>query len=347
MKKRVLSGIRATGRLHLGNYFGMVKGMVGLQEKDNLEPFFMVADLHALTTPFNAKELKNNVRDVVLDYLSAGLDPEKAILFIQSHIPEHIELSYLFSTQVSIARLSHLPTFKEKVKQYPENNTMALLYYPILMASDILLYKTDELPVGDDQLPHLEIAREIARKMNSEFGTNFPEPKQMKMDGQYLPSLTGEGKMSKSVEGSFVNLTDDLETIKKKLAKTPTDSGKGEIKPYKGGSISEENRKKYVSEHSKEALGVAALMEFIELFQGKEKRKEYEKQYESTGIKYSELKESLAEAIYEELKPFQEKRRELEKNPEYVDKVIKEGAERARKIAQKTVNEVKQKMGLK
>lgn len=328
--KRVLSGIRATGRLHLGNYLGMVKGMVDLQEKDDYEPFFMVADLHALTTPFNPERLKSNVRDVVLDYLAAGLDPKKSILFIQSHIPEHIELSYLFSTQVSIARLSHLPTFKEKVKQYPENNTMALLYYPILMASDILLYKTNELPVGDDQLPHLEVAREISRKMNSKFGTDFPEPKQMKMEGQYVPSLTGEGKMSKSVEGSFINLMDNLETIRKKIAKIPTDEGatkKGE--KFEGPNF--------------------GIIPFIELFLGKDRVVECQKLYIDKGkrVDYKVLKDDISKEIYRLLKPIQERRKDLEKNSKYIDKVVEEGAQKARKIAQKTLEEVKQKMGLK
>jgi len=198
-KKRVLSGIRATGRLHLGNYLGMVKGMLELQDNPGYEVFFMVADLHAMTTPYDPKTLQKNIYEVVLDYLAAGLDPENASVFVQSHIPEHIELAYLFSTVVSVARLSHLPTYKEKVRQYPENVTMALLYYPVLMAADILAYKTEELPVGDDQLPHLEITREIARKMNEKYSCNFPEPQQLKTEGHYIPSLTGEGKMSKSI----------------------------------------------------------------------------------------------------------------------------------------------------
>lgn len=323
-KKRVLSGIRATGRLHLGNYLGMVKGMVSLQEKSEYEPLFMVADLHAMTTPFDHKKLKEDIQEVVLDYLAAGLDPKKASVFIQSDVPEHLELAYYFSTLVSIARMSHLPTYKEKVKQYPKNNTMALLYYPVLMAADILIYKTDGLPVGDDQLPHLEVTREIARKMNEKYGTDFPEPEQFKTEGHYVPSLTGEGKMSKSVPGSYINLTDDLDTIKKKLAGTPTDSGKGEKIPEEGG--------------------VTNLLKLVEIFQGKDKRKEYESQYTSSGVRYGELKEALAEAIYKELKPIQEKRKKLEKDTEYVDKVIKDGGEKARKIAQKTLEEVKLKM---
>lgn len=325
-KKRVLSGIRASGRLHLGNYLGMVKGMLSLQKDPEYEPLFMVADLHAMTTPFESQKLKSDIREVVLDYLAAGLDPEKSTLFIQSHVPEHIELSYLFATVVSIARLSHLPTYKDKVKQYPKNNTLALLYYPALMASDILLYKTESLPVGDDQLPHLEVTREIAERMNSLYGTDFPLPVQLKTSGHYVPSLTGEGKMSKSVEGSYINLTDDLEMIKQRIAKVPTDSGKGDKIPTEGG--------------------VTSLLKLIELFEGVDKRKVYEKMYLGEGIKYSNLKDELANAIHKELEPIQKRRQELGKDSGYIEKVLKEGAEKAGKIAAQTVREVKEKMGL-
>lgn len=326
MSKRVLSGIRATGRLHLGNYLGAVKGFLELQENPDYQTFYMVADLHAITTPYDPKTLSDNAREVFLDYLSAGLDPENSTIFIQSQVPEHVELSYLFSTTVTVARMQHLPTFKEKVKQYPENVTMAVLYYPVLMAADILIYKAGLVPVGIDQEPHLEIAREIARKMNDKFGLEFPEPQRFATKGEYVPSLVGEGKMSKSVEGSFINLTDGLETIKKRLAAAPTDSGKGGSVPKAGG--------------------VAALLKFVELFQGGERRAEYEGEYKVSGIKYSELKEELAQAIFDELKPIQEKRRELENNPEYVSKVIHEGAEKARAVASQTLVEVKKAMGL-
>lgn len=324
--KRVLSGIRATGRLHLGNYLGAVKGMLALQDSDEYETYYMVADLHALTTPFNPQDFQEKVREVVLDYLAAGLDPEKSTIFIQSHVPEHLELSYLFSTAISIARLSHLPTYKEKVKQQPEEANLALLSYPVLMAADILSYKAEAVPVGDDQIPHLEVAREIARKINDKYNLKLPEPEQYKTEGHYVPSLTGEGKMSKSVEGSYINLTDDLETIKEKLAKVPTDAGKGEEIPEEGGVVS--------------------LLELVELFEGEKKRNEYEKAYLSSGIKYQELKEELAKSIFEELKPMQEKRRELEKNSEYVDEVLKKGAEDAREIAKETLKEVKEAMGV-
>lgn len=299
--------------------------MLALQKDDAYENLYMVADLHTLTTPYDTAELRKNRREIIIDYLAAGLDPEKSILFQQSSNLYHAELAFYFSSVMTIARMQHLPTFKEKVKQYPENATMALLNYPILMAADILVYKADSVPVGIDQEPHLEISREIARKMNQEYGTDFPEPSRFKTKGEYVPSLLGEGKMSKSVEGSYINLTDDLEIIKSKLTKAPTDSGKG----------------------TEPAGGVKALLDFVELFQGLERRNEYERLYtEGEGIRYSELKKELAEAIYKELQPFQEKRRSLEENPKHVDSIIAEGNKKAAVIAAETLKEVKEKMGL-
>ena len=326
MKKRVLSGIRATGRLHLGNYLGAVSGMLELQDSNEYETFYMVADLHTLTTPYEKEKLKEMTRNVVLDYLAAGLDPEKSVIFIQSQVPEHTELFYLLSTVVSLARLMHLPTYKDKLKQYPNASTVALLNYPVLMASDILIYKAGLVPVGIDQEPHLEVAREIARKMNDIYGTNFLEPKRFATNGEYVPSLTGEGKMSKSVEGSYISLTDSLDEIKKKLAGAPTDSGKGEKVPETGG--------------------VANLLKFVELFEGQDKRKYYEEKYVGDGIRYGDLKKELADAIFKELKPIQERRKEFENSPAKVNKIIEEGAEKAKSIAKETVREVKEKMGL-
>ena len=325
-KKRVLSGIRATGRLHLGNYLGAVKGMVALQDNPQYETLYMVADLHSINTPYNPEDFQKSIREVILDYLSAGIDPGKSTIFVQSNVAEHIELSYLFSSVLTVARMLHLPTYKDKIKENSENANMAMLYYPVLMASDILIYKADAVPVGDDQLPHLEVAREVARKMNDRYKTHFPLPAQYKSDGHNVLSLSGEGKMSKSVKGSYINLTDNLETIKNKLASVPTDIGKGGEIPQRGG--------------------VFVLLSFVELFEGKNKRMEYEQKYLNAGIEYSKMKDELAEAIFNELKPIQEKRAKLENKPEYIEKVIKDGAERARKIAQETLKEVKEKMGL-
>src|SRR5258706_4910007 len=346
MKKRVLSGIRATGRLHLGNYLGAVKGFLELQDNPEYETLYCVVDLHATTTPYDPKTLKSNSRGIIMDYLACGLDPTKSALYIQSDLADLIpQLAFYFSTAVSVAKMQHLPTFKEKVKQHPDNVTMALLNYPILMAADILIYKASLVPVGIDQEPHLEVAREIARKMNDVYDTNFPEPKRFATSGDYVPSLTGEGKMSKSVDGSFISLTDNLEEIRRKLSRTPTDSGKGTIRKEDPKKYDEEYIKKYISQQSSESMGVAVLMEFVELFEGIEKRKEYEDKYVGDGIRYGDLKEELAKAIYKELKPIQEKRKNFEQNPAEVNRIIKEGAQKARKIAEETIEEVKQKMG--
>jgi len=323
MKKRVLSGIRATGRLHLGNYLGAIKGMIELQNNPDYETFYMVADAHAITTPFSVEELRQNRREIIIDYLAVGLDPEKSTLFIQSQVPPHFELSFYFSSVTTIARMMHLPTYKEKVKQYPKNNTMALLNYPILMAADILLYKANLVPVGIDQEPHLEVAREIARKMNQIYGTTFPEPQRFATKGEYIPSLTGEGKMSKSVEGSYINLTDSLDEIRKKIRSVPTASVVGkEMTP-----------------------GLKTLFIFADLFIPNEVEK-YKKSFTDGTLKFVELKDALAEAIYRELKPFQEKRKQIASDLAYVEKVIKNGAQKAKAVAQETLKEVKEKMGL-
>jgi len=324
-RKRVFSGTRATGGLHLGNYLGAVKGYLELSNDPGYETIYMVMDLHAITTPFDKDKLAENTRNVVLDYLACGLDPEKSIITVQSLVPEHTYLAHILSAEISVARMQHLPTFKEKVAQHPDNVTMALLNYPVLMAADILLYKASLVPVGVDQEPHLEVAREIARKMNQKYGTDFPEPKRFATKGEYVPSLTGEGKMSKTVEGSFINLTDSLEMIKKKLSDAPTDSGKGDKVPEKGG--------------------VANLLQLVELFEGSDKRKTFESEYLGAGVRYDELKSDLAEAIYNELKPIQEQREKYKNNPVLVDKIIKEGAEKASQIAKQTIKEVKEEMG--
>jgi len=306
-KKRVYSGIRATGRLHLGNYFGAVKGMLALQE--TYECIFSVVDLHTITVPYDPSMLKNSVREIIIDYLAAGLDPKKCKLEIQSMVPQHTELAYLLSTIYPVSRLEDLPTYKEKKAQYPKYINMGLLYYPVLMAGDVLLYKGELVPVGIDQEPHLEVMREIARKFNSMFGQTFPEPVRFKTEGEHVPSLSGGGKMSKSVSGSYINLTDDLETIRQRLATAPTDSGKigGEV-PKVGG--------------------VANLFKFLKLLKLNNQYKKFEQDYRDKKIRYTELKEVLSQTIYKELKPFQEKRKEFLENPRLVDSIIKESLEK-------------------
>jgi len=324
MKKKVYSGIRATGRLHLGNYLGAVKGMLELQ--DEYECVFSVVDLHAITTPYDKEKLAEATRSVILDYLAAGLDPEKCLIEVQSLVPEHMELAYYLSTVYPVSRLEDLPTYKDKKAQHAQYVNMGLLYYPVLMAADIMLYKAELVPVGIDQEPHIEVTREIARKFNSMFGETFPEPKRFWTEGGYVPSLTGEGKMSKSVEGSFLNLTDDLETIKAKLAKVPTDSGQ------MGGQIPQVG-------------GVANLFTLMYLLGGKDLHHKYVIDYKDKKIRYSDMKAELADAIYKEVQPIQEKRKYYEDNPEVVDKILIEHTDRCRAQAQLVIREVKSKMG--
>ena len=324
MKKRVLQGMRPTGKLHLGNYLGTAKGMLTLQEDPAYETYYMVADLHGITTPFDSKRIGPDARNVMIDYLSIGLDPEKSALFIQSDLADlHAQLAFYFSSMVTVARMQHLPTFKEKVKQHPDHVTMALLNYPVLMAADILIYKAGLVPVGIDQEPHLEVTREIARKMNQLYGTDFPEPVRFATKGEYIPSLTGEGKMSKTVANSFINLTDSLEEIRKKIRSVPTaTSAGGEMSP-----------------------GLKSLFAFANLFLPAVTDR-YKKEFNDGTLQFVKIKDAIAEAIYADLKPFQERRAKIAADKNYVDGVIRDGADRARKIARETVKEVKEKMGL-
>lgn len=325
-KIRVFSGSRPTGPLHLGNYLSGVKGYLALQEKKGFDCLYGIMDLHGITSPYEPENYQNQVNNLVLDYLACGLNPKKCHLIIQSQIPEHLELSYLLGTIYPVSRLEQLPTYKDKKQEQPNYINLGLLYYPVLMAADILIYKSVLVPVGKDQLPHIETTREIARTFNRYFGYTFPEPEAYLMKIPLIPSLVGKGKMSKSVEGTYINLIDDLETIKKKLAKVPTDNGKGTKVPQEGG--------------------VATLLTFVELFIGFARKKVLEKQYLNEGIKYQSLKEELAKAIYRELKPIQEKRGYYEKNPKLVKKILAEGKNYAQNIACQTLKEVKIKMGL-
>lgn len=324
-KKLIFSGSRPTGPLHLGNYFGGIQGYIQLQENKNFDCIYAVVDWHGITSPYDSKNYKSQVEELVIEYLACGLNPEKAHLIIQSHIPEHLELSYYFATIYPVSRLEQLPTYKEKKQEQPKYINLGLLYYPVLMAADILIYKAELVPVGKDQLPHLEVTREIARAFNSRFGQTFPEPQAYLTEGAYIPSLTGYGKMSKTNPKSYISLIDDYETIKNKLFKVPTDCGKGKSIPQEGG--------------------VYTLLTLVELFEGKEKRKEYEKQYLTTGIKYQTLKTDLAKAIFNYLKPIQDKRKFFKSKPKLVKEILKEGEEYARKIALKTIEEVREKMG--
>jgi tryptophanyl-tRNA synthetase len=333
-KHRVFSGLRPTNFLHIGNYLGAIKGQIELQNKAEFDCIYSVVDLHGITTPFKPSGLQGQIKNLVLDLLGCGLDPKKCHLMVQSHVPEHVELAYLLGTIYPVSRLEDLPTYKEKKQENPDYINMGLLYYPVLMAADIMIYKADTVPVGKDQVPHIEVTREFARIFNRMFpstslrtgGKTFPEPQAYLVEGAYVPSLKGEGKMSKSVEGSYVLLADNLKTIRERLAGAPTDTGKGPELPQVGGVVN--------------------LLTLVELFEGKEVRMEYESQYLREGVRYQDLKHDLANAIFEALKPIQERRKFFEDNPRLVDEILEEGKEYCSQIARQTLEEVKEKMGL-
>jgi len=323
---RILSGIQPTGTLHIGNYLGAIKQWIELQKKG--ESIFIIVDLHAITVDYDTKKMQKNILEAAMDYLAAGINSKKSIIFIQSHIKEHTELAWLLETIAPMGELERMTQFKEKAKQHKKNINAGLFSYPVLMAADILLYKTNIVPVGDDQKQHVELCRTLARKFNNKFGNTFIIPKvRLSKTGARIMSLANPNqKMSKSLgEQNYIALNDSPKIIRDKIKRAVTDSGK-EIKydPKKKPAISN-------------------LLTIYHLFSDKPIA-EIEKKYKNK--KYSEFKKDLAEVIIRGLKPFREKRRKYEKNPQLVKKILSEGEKRARVIAEQTMEEVKKKMGL-
>lgn len=320
---KIFSGIRPTGKLHLGNYLGAIKNWIDLQDKH--ECIYGIVDLHAITTPFEPEELKNNVKDVVLDYLALGLDPKKCTFMVQSRVPEHLELAWFFGSIIGVSELSRIPTYKDKIKQHPENINLGLLSYPVLMAADILVYKADLVPVGEDQLPHIELTNKIAQKFNKKFDYHFKRVKPLLTSGARIMSLQDPHKKMSKTGDESINLADTEDEIMKKIMKAVTDSG-SEIK-------FDENNKPAVAN----LLTIYNLLSEIPI-------KEIENKYKGKG--YADFKKDLAQVIIDFLKPFQKKRKELENKPDYIEEIIKIGSKNAKKMAQKTIIEVKSKMGL-
>jgi len=323
---RVFSGIQPTGTLHIGNYLGAIKQWIALQQK--AECIFSIVDLHAITVNYNPEEMQNKILSAAIDYLAAGLDPKKCIIFVQSHVKEHTELAWLLETITPIGELSRMTQFKEKARQNKENINTGLFAYPVLMAADILLYKADTVPVGEDQKQHVELCRVLARKFNNKFGKTFPEPKaQLPKLGARIMALNNPlQKMSKSLgPQSYIALTDFPETIYEKIKSAVTDSGK-EIR---------------YDEKNKPAI--SNLLTIYHLFSNKSIA-EIEKQYLSGG--YAEFKKDLAKVIIEGLSEFRKKRMLLEKNHRKVEKILADGAKKAQQIASLTMKEIKSKMGL-
>jgi tryptophanyl-tRNA synthetase len=324
----VMSGIRPTGFLHLGNYFGAIRNYVKMQ--DEYECFFMVADLHSLTTHPDTKELKANVHRVLAENIASGLDPEKVALFCQSHVHQTSEL-YLYLNMLAYkGELEKTVTFKEKARQQPENINAGLLTYPVLQAADILLHRALFVPVGKDQEQHLEMARTFANRFNHRYGDVFPEPVAFNYSKDLIkvPSLDGEGKMSKSINQlATLYLADDDDLIRKKVMKAKTDSGP-------------------VENNSQKPSYIENIFLLMNLVSPKDVIATYEAAYNNCTIRYGDMKKQLAEDMVKFISPIREKVNGILADEEYLKKVMKQGAEKANKSAEATIQRVREAMGL-
>jgi tryptophanyl-tRNA synthetase len=326
----VVSGIRSTGFLHLGNYFGAMRNYVRMQE--DYTCYFFIADWHALTTHPDTRDLSDSVSQVMAEYIACGLDPEKTALFAQSDIPEIAELYLLLNMLAYKGELEKTASFKDKVRQHPENVNAGLLTYPVLMAADIMVHRAVKVPVGKDQEQHLEMTRNFAQRFNHRYGVDlFPEPYAFNFGENLLkiPSLDGAGKMSKSenqMATLFLNDEDDM--IRKKIMKAKTDAGPTAPHTPKPDYI----------ENLFLLMRLVCDPEMVELF---------EVEYENANIRYGDMKKVLADSMVRFVAPIREKARELEKNKEYLQTVRHMGMEKARASAAATLGEVRKVMGLR
>lgn len=323
-----MSGIRPTGFLHLGNYFGAVKNYVRMQEE--FECYFMVADLHSLTTHPDTKELKINVNRVLSENIACGLDPDKVALYCQSHIYETSEL-YLYLNMLAYkGELEKTVTFKDKVRQHPDNVNAGLLTYPVLQAADIILHRALFVPVGKDQEQHLEMARNFANRFNHRYGDVFPEPQAFNYGSELVkvPSLDGGGKMSKSEnQMATLYLSDSDELIQNKIKKAKMDAG-----PQEPNSVK-----------SSEVENIFLLMKLVS---SGDVVKKFEEDYNNCSIRYGDMKKQLAEDMVRFIAPVREKAEAIRNDEKYLKEVMEKGAEKARKSARATMALVREAMGL-
>jgi tryptophanyl-tRNA synthetase len=329
VKEIVLSGIRPTGFLHLGNYFGAMRNYVRMQHE--YECYFFVADWHSLTTHPDTKDLRESVLRVVAENIAAGLDPEKVSLYAQSYVPEIAELYLLLNMLAYKGELEKTATFKDKVRLNPQNVNAGLLTYPVLMASDILIHRAKYVPVGKDQEQHLEMARNFAQRFNHRYGELFPEPVAFNFGAELVkvPSLDGAGKMSKS-ENQYATLylADDDELIRKKVMKAKTDSGPTEPN----------------SEMPDYIQNIFTLMSLVS---GESTVQKFQEDFNKANIRYGDMKKQLAEDMVKFIAPIRERAEAIRKDEPYLDKVLKEGAEKARINTNKTIEEARKLTGLK
>lgn len=324
----VLSGIRPTGNLHMGNYFGALRNFVKMQYE--YQCYFFIADLHSLTTHPTPADLHGNVKTVLAEYLACGLDPEAATIFVQSDVPEISELYLLLNMNAYIGELERTTTFKEKVRTQPDNVNAGLLTYPVLQAADILIHKATKVPVGKDQKPHLEITAKYARRFNQLYKVDyFPEPEAFNFGENLIkiPGLDGSGKMGKS-EGNGIFLMDEPKAIRKKVMSAVTDTGPTEP-------------------NQEMTDGVKNLFTIMKIVSEPETVQHFKEKYNSCEIRYGDMKKQLAEDIVTYLTPIREKIRDIHNNNEYLRKVVTIGTEKARESASKTLREVREIIGFK
>ena len=324
----VLSGIRSTGNLHLGNYFGAVRNFVKMQH--DYKCFFFVADLHSLTTYPTPEDLHGNIKQVLAEYIAAGIDPETATLYIQSDVPEVSQLYLLLNMNAYVGELERTTTFKEKVRSQPDNVNAGLLTYPVLMATDIIIHKANKVPVGKDQEQNLEMTRKFARRFNTIYKVDYfplPEPFNFGKDLIKIPGLDGSGKMGKT-EGNGIFLADEPDLIRKKVMRAVTDAGPA--KP-----------------NQKMSDPIRNIYTIMEVVSSKETYNYYLEQYNTCKIRYNELKKQLAEDIIRLTTPLRERILEICSDDEYIGKVVKMGAEKARVSASQTLRDVREIIGYK
>ncbi len=326
----VLSGIRPTGKLHLGNYFGALRNFVHLQNE--YDCYFFIADYHSLTTHPTPHNLFGNVREVLVEYLAAGLDPEKATLYIQSDVPQVTELYLFLNMNAYIGELQRCTSFKEKVHQQPHNVNAGLLTYPTLMAADILIHKATKVPVGKDQAQHLEMTRTFANRFNRLYKVDyFPEPQAFNFGEELIkvPGLNGSGKMGKSEgEDNAIFLADEPEIIRRKVMKAITDAGP-------------------TVPNQPKSEAVQNLFQLLNIVSSPETVNYFEEQYNTCQIKYGELKKQLAEDMIAFTAPFRKRIKEISNNDEYLRKVVRMGKEKAQAHASQTVKEVREIIGFR
>jgi tryptophanyl-tRNA synthetase len=322
----VVSGIRSTGQLHLGNYFGAVKNFVRMQHEHNC--YFFIADYHALTTHPNPQELRASVRQVLVEYLACGINPEVATVYLQSDLREIPELYMLLNMHAYVGELEKVPTFKDKVRKQPNNVNAGLLTYPVLMTADVIIHKATKVPVGKDQEQHLEMARNFVNRFNHFYGIDFfPEPYPFNFGEALIkvPGLDGSGKMGKS-EGNAIYLSEDPAAIRKKIMRAVTDSG-----PTEANSTPTE--------------AVENLFTLLSLVSASEVVAHYRQAYADCSIRYGDLKKQLAEDVLQFVAPIREKIDAISADEAYIQKVMREGAEKARESAAVTLREVRAIMG--